>query len=86
MVLMYTCDLDLLHAILNDNKRTRIGIERENTLKAVLNEVKKMTYTLHITNYKNLLRQIFEDNQKTRIAIMLEEKIYKDSNIYIDLC
>ena len=33
-----------------------------------------MTYTLHITNYKNRLRQIFEDNQKTRIAIMLEEK------------
>ena len=40
MVLMYTCDLKLLHAISNDNKKTRIEIERENTFKTVLNEVK----------------------------------------------
>ena len=37
MVLMYTCDLELLHAITNDNKRTRKNIEKENIFKTIVN-------------------------------------------------
>ena len=51
-----------------------------------MNKINESVYTLHITNYKNLLRQIFEDNQKTRIAIMIKEKVYEESDIYVDLC